>query len=137
MKKIVVAFPRNRYVTANDGSAVSYPIMQNLMEVMGSSDNLRWELTIFAVSSANARMQISLYEGTRSEPRPSTNLLSGVALGSAFPVAGALTPGVIAPNQVAAPFGGVVDAVMKVWQNAGGGTQEWVDMEARLTAHTT
>lgn len=137
MKKVITAFPRQRYTSDASGNPVLYPIATALMEVLGGSDDMRWEFIVYAASSSNARMQLTLVEGTRIEPRPSSSPMAGTGFGSGFPSLGSLAPGVIAPVNITGPYGGVMDAVLKVWLNGAPGGPEWVDMEVRVTVHSS
>ena len=130
MKKIVLVFPRQRYVSDSNGAPQLFPMNESLMSALGSATDLRWEVTIYAKSGTDARMQIAVSEGTKSEVRSSSNVFGGVALAS-VPASSTPTHGAQVTH-VSGPFGGLVDAVLKVWDNANTSTQ-WVDAEVRVT----
>ncbi len=134
MKKIVIAFPRDRYFSSASGALQITLMDQKLMTVIGGANNIRWELTTYFASSTTARILVNLSEGTKAEARPSMNPNAGVAL-TAFP-SGSPTPapqlGAV-PVQVNGPFGGVVDAVLQVWDIAVSPVMVWVEAEVRAT----
>ena len=105
-----------------------------MMVALGGADNIRWELTTYIVSSSTARVLVNVSEGTKADARPSMNPNTGVAL-TAFPV-GSPTPAPLlgaVPVQMNGPFGGVVEALLQVWDSAVSPTMVWVEVELRAT----
>ena len=64
MKKIVVVFPRARYCSNAGGLAQISVAEEKVLSLLGSADDLRCELTTYAVSGTTARIQVTLSEGT-------------------------------------------------------------------------
>ena len=128
MKPVVVAFPRTIYNSNQTVGGIKNLLPVSLLSVLGNAVKLRWELTSYARSSANARLNLDLYEGTKDSPRPSESPFSGQQLGS---VTTHTALGLMAFN-VTVDFSGRVDAVL--WVDAvSGTTPEWIDAEVRVT----
>ena len=128
MKKIVVVFARNRYVSGASGGAQNYQMPANLLNSLGGSVAMRYEITIYG-RSANAELNLTLYEGTKQDPRPSINDFSGKILSGPTAYTGI---GINSYLDITAAYCGLVDAVMSV-KAASGTSQEWVDAEIRAT----
>lgn len=132
MKKVFIVFKRDRYTSDPDGQPLVNPMMPSLMEALGGATSMRWEVTIYARSSTNARLDIAIFEGTKPDPRPSANKFAGVNIGS---TPQRLTTLGITNIQVNGPFHGIVDATVAGKSNSPVvGTQEWVDAEVRVSA---
>ncbi len=134
MKKIVVVFPRARYCSDASGGVQVTVTDEKVLSLLGSADDLRCELTTYAVSSSTVRIQVSLNEGTKGEMRPGINIFAGVSLvdfPSGSPPSAPQLGAVI--TQVNGPFGGLVDASLRVWDSAGSPTAVWVEAEVRAT----
>lgn len=135
MKKVVTVFPRDRYCSDSTGNAQPIQMKDKLLEIIGSADDTRWELTTYATSGAIARILVTVTEGTKADVRPSTNIFAGVPL-TFFP-SGSPTPaptiGVV-ETQVNGPFAGILDVVIKVFDvTVPPATAVWVDAELRVT----
>ena len=133
MKKIVTVFARNRYVSGATGNSQNYQMPANLMNSLGGSVAIRWEVTIYS-KSANAELGLTVYEGTKQDPRPSTNDFSGKTI--PLSVSPAPPPwtgiGIMPYIDTTVSYSGLVDAVMNV-KAATGSAQEQVDAEIRAT----
>ncbi len=132
MKKIAVAFPRNRYTSDKDGNVQTVQLPHALLQPIGSSDNMLWEVTVYAKSSANARLELTVYEGTKPDPRPSQNRFSGVTIGSPSPLS--VSSLYMTTLAITAPYAGLIDAILGVKSNSPTtDVQEWMDAEVRVT----
>jgi hypothetical protein len=134
MKKIVVVFPRARYCSDATGAVQVSVTEEKVLSLLGSADNLRCELTTYGSSSTTARIQVTLSEGTKAEMRPGVNIFAGVSLAdfpSGSPPSAPQLGAVI--TQVNGPFGGLVDASLRVWDTAVSPTAVWVEAELRVT----
>lgn len=133
MKKIVIAFSRQRYSSASNGGPTLFLMDERLMALIGGANDMRWELTTYATSGGDARALVTLSEGTKSDSRPSANIFSGTGL-TYFPSASPTPAPMIgvAVIQVNGPFSGLVDGVLKIW-DINNTSLQWVDMEVRLT----
>ena len=134
MKKIVVVFPRARYCSDATGAVQVTVTDEKVLSLLGSADDLRCELTTYAVSSTTARIQVTLGEGTKAEMRPGINIFAGVHLVD-FPSGGPPSAPQLGAviTQVNGPFGGLVDAGLRVWDTAVSPTAVWVEAEVRAT----
>jgi hypothetical protein len=131
MKKVIVVFPRERYVSDQDGLSQSTPMVPALMEALGGGTTARWEVTVYARSSSQARLDLSIFEGTKKDARPSANKFSGTALPSTPLAVSALG---VTNLQANGPFHGLLDATLAMKSAAPvAGTQEWMDAEVRVT----
>lgn len=86
---------------------------------------------VHARSSTNARLDLTVVEGTKKDPRPSANKFSGSNLGSTPLTISSLQ---LTTLQINAPFHGLVDATLGVKsQTPSVGTMDWMDAEVRVT----
>jgi hypothetical protein len=71
MKKMITIFPRQTFVSANDGSTRTYLHDQRLCEALGATDELQLVLIGDRVSSSDTLVRITVYQGADPENRPS------------------------------------------------------------------
>jgi hypothetical protein len=131
MKKIIRAHKRKIYASDKDGNLQIASLPTQLLRPIGDATNVRIETTIYAKSSANARAQLMVYEGTKDDIRPS-EALGGVQVGSTqvYNLVG------VQNVQVAAPFNGLIDLTFGVKSNTPtADVLEWMDAEVNITAY--
>ena len=125
MKKSIQLHPRRIFNSGANGAFLPLTIPESLLSGIGGANTVIVELTVYASSGATARLKAQVWQGTKSDIRPSAPN-GGVQIGSDTIIASGLTNIIIS-----APFHRLVEVVV------GGSSSDsgisWIEAEVNLT----
>ena len=129
MKKVIQVFSRRVFPSDGNGNPIAVAVAPELIPVLGAGDDLRLEITTYARSSSQARGELSVFEGTKKEIRPSASL-GGTTVGGTTSVQAVGVTNV----HLAGPFHGLVDLTFSGKSaSPATNTQEWIECAVNAT----